>query len=68
MGWASGSEVMSGIIRTAKRHVPDEKTRVLIYRDIVDVLRDRDWDTLNECCGEDPAYDIIYNEIYPDSE
>jgi len=63
MGWASGSDVMSGVISAVKTRVPDKEARVAIYRDIVNVLRDRDWDTMDECLGEDDAYDDIYNEM-----
>ena len=68
MGWSSGSAVMGGIIEAVKANVPDEETRVRIYRKVIDVLSDLDWDTKDECLGDDPAYDKIYNEMYPPDE
>jgi hypothetical protein len=59
---------MSGIIGASIKHVPDEQTRTLLYRDIIDVLRAKDWDTMDECLGEDIAYDAIYNEMYPNED
>lgn len=68
MGWASGSNVMTRIIKVVKKEVPSKAKRKVLYMDIVDALRDQDWDTLDECLGEDQAYDDIYNELFPDDD
>ena len=68
MGWASGSTVMTKIIEVVKKEVPSKKKRKALYVGIVDALRDADWDTLDECLGEDQAYDEVYNELYPEDD
>ncbi len=68
MGWARGSEVMDGIILAVRGQVEDVKTRKAIYRDVVKVLRDQDWDTMDESLGVDSAYDELYAELWPDEE
>ena len=68
MGWSRGSSLFSAIIRALKPAIPDEEQRKNVYRELVDAFRGRDWDTLSECLGEDPAYDAIYGEIYPEDE
>ena len=65
MGWAGGSDVMRGIIAAIKPRVLDEKQRQEVYREIVTVLEDRDWDTQTECLGKDPAYDVVMKELHP---
>lgn len=68
MGWASGSDVMTRIIKVVKKEVPSKTKRKVLYEGIVDALRDQDWDTLDECLGEDQAYDDVYNELFPDGD
>ncbi len=65
MGWAGGSDVMSGIIAAIKPRVLEEKQRQEIYREIITMMEDRDWDTQDECLGEDPAYDVVMKELHP---
>jgi hypothetical protein len=57
---------MGDIIESLKRHVPKEKTRIKIYKDIIGAMEDRDWDTQDECLGEDPACDKAMRELHPD--
>jgi hypothetical protein len=57
MGWASGSELFSALITTTKKHVKDPKKRTAIYKDMIGAFEDQDWDTQDECVGEDPAFD-----------
>jgi hypothetical protein len=68
MGWASGSSVMESIIEGIRKKVVDEKQRVEIYKVIIEALEDSDWDTQNECIGNDKAYDIALKELHPDWE
>ncbi|QIV65916.1 hypothetical protein Cp1R7AA1_008 [Mesorhizobium phage Cp1R7A-A1] len=68
MGWATGSELFSSVIRAVKPHVADVETRKAIYRPIFDAFSREDWDTEDECLGEDPAYDAIYAETFPDRD
>lgn len=66
MGWSRGSEVMNSIIAAVQPHVADQKVRESIYRPIIDVLEDGDWDTQNESEGLDPAFDAVIREMHPD--
>jgi len=64
MGWGSGSQVMSDIIGALKNEL-DEPTRVKVYVKIIRALQDHDWDTEEECCGDDPAYDEALKIVMP---
>lgn len=66
MGWASGSRLFLRLIEAIKQELPeDAEKRERIYREMFDAFEDADWDTTDECLGEDPAYDKIHNEKYP---
>lgn len=64
MGWSSGSELFSEIIFSVKSEVKDNEARKRIYRHLIRAFEDQDWDTQDECCGEDDAYDAIFEEEY----
>jgi hypothetical protein len=57
MGWASGSCLMGEVIRVIKKEVPDDEQRRLIYKGLIKAFRNEDCDTLDECIGDDPAFD-----------
>lgn len=59
MGWSSGTDVMSNIISAVKETIADEDTRYELYKGIVSALENADWDCMDECFGEDPAYDRL---------
>ncbi|WP_421565717.1 hypothetical protein [Ochrobactrum sp. EDr1-4] len=65
MGWSSGSSTFSEIIKAVKPVVADKDDRKKIYRPILNAFEAQDWDTQDECVGEDEAYDELYNELYP---
>ena len=65
MGWSSGSSTFSGIIAAVLPVVADKEDRKRIYRPIIQAFEDQDWDTQDECVGEDEAYDELYAELYP---
>ena len=62
MGWASGSDVAIDIAKGIKKHVKDKAVRRKLYKVMVDVLRDHDWDTEDEATGIDPILDKILAE------
>ena len=66
MGWASGSDLFSSVIKVLKKNVPSVKRRKEMYRKLIAAFKEHDWDTLEECLGEDRAYDAVYHELYPD--
>ena len=68
MGWASGSTTFSQIIAAVKPEVANKDARKRIYLPIIEAFEDQDWDTMDECVGEDEAYDEIYAEKYPDDD
>lgn len=68
MGWGGGGRAMSAAIEAIKPVVSDEDTRLEMYRTIFEELRDMDWDTTDECLGEDPAYDRLHAEYFGESE
>jgi hypothetical protein len=64
MGWSSGSALFGDVISVIKPNVPDKKVRKKMYLELIASFEDADWDTLDECLGEDDVYDEIYNERY----
>ncbi len=62
MGWASGSELASEIVKAIKVEIPDAKRRKRIYKKIITAFENADCDTLDECEGEDPAFDAALKE------
>lgn len=65
MGWSSASSIMSDIITAIKPHVADKDARKKIYSPIIASLEEGDWDTQDECLGEDDAYDEVLQEMHP---
>jgi hypothetical protein len=65
MGWASGSTLMDAIIGAVQKAVTDEEVRKAIYRPIYKTFREDDWDTVDECLGEDPAFDAVVRAVDP---
>jgi hypothetical protein len=65
MGWSSGSELYTEVISVIKDEVPDFETRVRMHKKLIKAFGNHDWDTKDECEGEDPAYDKALSELYP---
>jgi hypothetical protein len=66
MGWASGSELMDGVILAAKKCIPSRSLRVKFYGMIIPEFERHDCDTLCECRTVDPAFDEALGE--PDGD
>lgn len=66
MGWASGSGLFGEIIDAVKPVVKAKKARVKLYKKLISAFEDHDWDSQQECEGEDPAYDQALRELHPD--
>jgi hypothetical protein len=66
MGWSSGSRLFSDLIDSLKKHITDEDTRQSVYEDFIEAFEDADCDTLQECEGEDYAFDAALKELHPD--
>lgn len=64
MGWSSGSGLMSDVIKSVKKHVPDEDARKAIYKPLIKSWEQEDCDTLYECKGMDPAFDAALPKKY----
>lgn len=62
MGWSAGTQVFSEIIRAAKKAIPDDDARKKFYADVYQVFCDLDWDTEEECFGDDPIFKEFYYE------
>lgn len=58
MGWSSGSTLMSEVIAAMKNANIPEHLRAVAYDGIIDAFRNEDCDTLDECIGEDHAFDV----------
>lgn len=66
MGWASGSDLMSGIIKSLKKNVKEESVRLKIYKEVISCMESHDWDTQDECEGEDKMFDKALSSLHPD--
>ena len=66
MGWASGSRLMSDLIESVKNNVDNFESRVDLYLEMIKNFEDADCDTLDECLGEDEAYDEAWKRSFPD--
>lgn len=62
MGWASGSDIAVELITIIQREVPSASSRRRIYRTLLQVLTDHDWDTTEEAAGIDPVFDKLLDE------
>lgn len=63
MGWASGSELMGAIIDAQMRACKSLLLRQRFYTRVIKAFHDHDWDTEDECLGEDPAFDKALTAI-----
>lgn len=60
MGWASGSTLMSRVIAAMQKANIHESQREIAYKGIIEAFEGEDCDTLDECVGEDPAFDLAF--------
>ena len=65
MGWASGSELLTGVILSTKIVVPP-KYRKELYKLFINQFESHDCDTIDECVGIDKEFDKAFAELYPD--
>lgn len=65
MGWSSGSTLMGSLIDSLQKNVKQAKKRTLVYKDMIQAFMDEDWDTIDECIGDDPAFDAALKDIDP---
>lgn len=63
MGWNSGGELFQAIIEALKPELPDELARQRIYEKLIPAFEDHDWDTQDECLGEDDAFDAAFQKL-----
>lgn len=66
MGWASGSELLTGIILSTKIVVPPKHRKELYKLFINQFETVGDCDTIDECLGHDKEFDKAFYELYPD--
>lgn len=66
MGWGGGSYQMSGIIAALNKEGVSYGQRERIYKEMIPILQEADWDTEMDCVGEDNAYDAALKELHPD--
>lgn len=66
MGWASGSSLFVEVISAAKKYIPNAHSTVDFYKKVITAFEYHDWDTQDECLGEDKAFDQAIKELHPD--
>ena len=68
MGWSSGTELFDALIEAVSSTTLDKEERRAVYRRMLKAFTDADWDSPEECLGDDPAYDAAYKELYGGDE
>ena len=63
MSWSRGSELFSNIIDIIKTNGVDFETRKSIYEQMIESFMNLDCNTLNECIGEDRAFDAVWKML-----
>jgi hypothetical protein len=58
---------MNDIIDTL-REIKDQGLKQRLFKGIIEALEGSDWDTQEECLGQDLAFDKALAELYPDWE
>lgn len=58
MGWSRGGELMDVVIAAMMRTAAGTEPRSAIYEDLIEAFWNADADTLEECMGVDPAFDV----------
>jgi hypothetical protein len=66
MGWSTGSRIMAEIIEEVKDLELNYYTEESLYSRLIDIFENWDCDTLDECLGEDAAFDEVYYSKYPE--
>lgn len=66
MGWGSGAQLMSAIIRGLLKQNMDEPNREAVYRVLIPEFQGMDWDTEGDVIGQDPSFDNVLREMYPE--
>lgn len=66
MGWARGAGFATAMIKTVQAFVPDGNARKAIYATLIDACEDEDCDTLDECTGVDPCFDMALIAAHPE--
>lgn len=62
MGWSSGSEIMNAVIEAVRDEVKNKERRKAIYKPVIEILENGDWDTQDESIGLDQAFDELLLE------
>lgn len=69
MGFGSGSDIMLDVIAQTKNRFPgDPRLRLAVYLIVIRALDGHDWDTHDECLGQDPEFDAALAVIHPGYE
>jgi len=66
MGWGSGSELMSRIIRDLNKRNAPPAVREMVYGVLIPAFEAQDWDTQDDCLDEDPVFDKVLEAHYDD--
>lgn len=64
MSWSSGSSLFGEIIEVLQQQVPDDGVREEIYDELIRIFwNDYDCDTLDDCKGDDKAFDKAFKNF-----
>ena len=68
MGWAAGTELMTGVIELAQDYIPDEDDRSEFYKKFVKLMKAQDWSEMDEVLELDDVYDDMYESMFGDED
>lgn len=68
MSWSSGSVLMNNIIDELERVIPDDQERAEVFKVLIEAFEDFDCDNLYDCHGNDAAFDMAWEDIYPEDD
>ena len=66
MGFSGGTDIAQALISSIQRNVEKRSVRRKIYRDLIRVLEDADWDNQDEALGIDHSFDRVLRETHPE--
>ena len=67
MGWSGGTEIFDCVVRNALYMTDDPEFENRLIGELYDILRDQDWDVVDECmCIDDPRIIEIIKQREPD--
>ena len=63
MSWGGGTDIMYDTIRSFNKHEITDPVRLNLYLDLIESLQGQDWNSADECLGQDPVFDEALEDV-----